>query len=88
MNLGQHNGNGTSYILKSRSVVAKKYFESVFFKIALAHCQSFRIVQNTERMDKQNVKWISDMEEVNPENAGPTFLKNLDKIMQNIPSEY
>ena len=49
MKLGQYNGNNTSYILKSRSVLAKKYFESIFFRMALAQCSSFRIVQNTNR---------------------------------------
>ena len=49
MNIGHSNGNETSYLLKNRSVLAKKYFESVFFKITLAQCESFRIVQNTIR---------------------------------------
>jgi len=38
MRIGQHSGNETSYILKSRSILVKKYFESVFFKISLAQC--------------------------------------------------
>jgi len=87
MNIGQDNGNKTSYISKSRYILAKKYFESVFFKIALAQCQSFRIIQNNCIENKSNARGIFDAK-VDTENAGPTLIKDLQEITSKFPIEY
>ena len=70
-------GQNIKFILKNNSQIALAYFRSEFFRISLAICKTFRVMQNKTRehddkvlfnsMDRLNFRWY----------AGLRFLENL-----------
>jgi len=74
------------YILKSQSITAKAYLNSVFFEATMHLGDNFKFVQNLKRENERIVN-LQDLGKAQPKYAGPKLLADILAAYKKLPED-